>query len=64
VLNGLPGDYNLSITNILGQTMLKSKITSNGHYAGNVNLSGYGEGIYLISLNGKNLKLEKKIVVY
>ncbi len=58
------GDYNLHIINVLGQTVYTENIYSAGQYTGSINMSGYGKGVYFLTIDGHNSKAEKKIVVY
>lgn len=58
-----PGEYALSVYNMLGQTVYSSTIAISGHYTSQLNLSDYGKGVYLIRLTGQGQTMEKKIVV-
>jgi len=62
--DGMAGEYNVNITNILGQTVFTNTIQNTGHYDDNVNLSNYGKGVYVVSINGMQSSVEKKVVVY
>ncbi len=64
VLNVPNGDYNLNIVNVLGQSVYTYNIHVSGQYTGNINMSGYNKGVYFMSIEGKNTKAEKKILVY
>lgn len=57
-------DYTVSLTDILGQTIYTTKLHIVGEYTQNLNLSGYGKGIYLLSVTGKDSKGVKKIMLY
>jgi PKD repeat protein len=65
IVSNLPeGDYMLSVDNIIGQTMFTQSIHISGITATNLDLSGYGAGIYLLNMKGGNTQVVKKIVVY
>ncbi len=65
VVANLPeGDYTLSVDNIIGQTIYTEVIHISGINTSNLNLSGYGTGIYLLNIKGNNMQVVKKIVVY
>jgi len=54
----------LSITNILGQTLIQKPINciSNSMITENIDLSDLSPGIYYLVINGKGLKFSEKIV--
>ena len=58
-----PGEYSVSIYNMLGQKVYGADINISRHYTSNLNLSGYGKGVYLFTLNGQGQVFERKIVV-
>jgi hypothetical protein len=65
VFNGQqPGDYELQLSNILGQTVYTENVHLSGTYNSSLNLANYGKGIYFLSLTGTNSRTVKKIVVY
>jgi len=64
VLNFPNDDYKLNIVNVLGQNVYSDNIHVNGQYTGNINMGGYDKGVYFLTIEGKNSKAEKKILVY
>ncbi len=58
------GVYNLTVTDVLGQTVYAHNLTINGAFTTQLNLSGYGKGIYFLSLVGDNSRTVKKIIIY
>ncbi len=58
------GNYSLSVDNIIGQTVLNQKMHISGTYNTNLNLTGFGSGVYLLNIQGENTKVVKKLVVY
>ncbi len=64
VLNLPSGNYNLKIVNVLGQTVYSDNLTLSAKYTGNIDMSGYGKGVYFLTIEGKDSKAEKKILVY
>jgi photosystem II stability/assembly factor-like uncharacterized protein len=58
-----PGNYTLSVYNIMGQIIYTDAINISSHYNANLNLSEYPAGVYLITLNGQGQIMEKKVVV-
>ncbi|HTB07280.1 MAG TPA: T9SS type A sorting domain-containing protein [Bacteroidia bacterium] len=64
VLNFPEGDYNMNIVNVLGQTIYSDKVHVSGQYNSNIDMSGYGKGVYFLTVEGQNSKAEKKILVY
>ncbi|MGP8216816.1 MAG: VPS10 domain-containing protein [Bacteroidia bacterium] len=58
------GDYEISIADVLGQTIYSDKLHLSGQYTQNINLSGYSKGVYFLSLKGMNSSGVKKIMVY
>jgi hypothetical protein len=65
IVSNLPeGDYVMAIDNIIGQSIYSQKIHISGTNTANVNISGYGAGIYLLNIKGANTQVVKKLVVY
>jgi len=62
--DGMAGEYEIKVVNVLGQTLVSNSIQTSGHYNDYINLSGFGKGVYIVSINGMNTKVEKKVVVY
>jgi photosystem II stability/assembly factor-like uncharacterized protein len=58
------GDYTLSVYNVMGQKVYSNTIALSGHYSTSLNLSEYGSGCYMITLNGQGQLLEKKVILY
>ncbi len=58
-----PGDYLLSVYNMLGQKVYSDKINNPGHYSSSIDLSNFGKGIYLFTLVGQGQTIEKKVAV-
>lgn len=58
-----PGQYTLLVYNMLGQKVYSSPVNISGRYSSNLNLSGYGKGVYLVTITGQGEIMEKKIVV-
>lgn len=57
------GEYNLSVYNIMGQKVYSTTLSVSGHYSASFDLSQYGSGVYLFTINGQGQTIEKKIVV-
>lgn len=66
VFNGMQqGDYNLAISNVLGQNIFSEVIHySSNTYSGSINMANYDKGIYFLSISGNNSRIVKKITVY
>ncbi|HSY75920.1 MAG TPA: T9SS type A sorting domain-containing protein, partial [Bacteroidia bacterium] len=58
------GDYEVTIANVLGQTIYTNKLHMAGQYTQNINLSGYSKGVYFLTVKGADTKGVKKIVLY
>ncbi len=57
--------YSLEIKDLLGQLIYSEILSSfSGSYDKQLSLSGYGKGVYIISLTSTTLKTINKIVVY
>ena len=48
------GDYNLTVTNIIGQVVYQNVVNVNGNYNGNVALSNIQNGIYFMEIANNN----------
>lgn len=58
-------NYTLEIKNTLGQLIYQDMLTDfSGTYSKQMNISGFGGGIYLLGLINTNSEIIKKIVVY
>ncbi len=57
------GEYTMTIYNMLGQKVYSNNIKIEGQYSSSLDLSGFGKGVYLFTLNGNGENLKKKIVV-
>ncbi len=65
IISNLPeGDYTLSVDNIIGQPIYTQILHVSGTSTTNLNLSGYGAGIYLLNIQGENSRVVKKMMVY
>ncbi len=64
VNTGKEGDYTLEIADVLGRTVYSGSIHVKGTYTGNIDLSGYGKGIYLVSVKSTGFLTVKKVIVY
>jgi hypothetical protein len=58
------GQYELSISNVLGQTMYTNTIHLAGQSTQNIDMSGFSKGVYFLSIKGPNSKGVKKIMLY
>ncbi len=58
-----PGNYTVSIVNVLGQTVYQNNVFISGNYKLGIDVSSFGKGIYILTLKGKNTEIEKKIVI-
>jgi PKD repeat protein len=58
------GDYELSIANVLGQTVYSDKLHIAGQTTHSINMSGFGKGIYFLSIKGNSSSGVKKIMLY
>ena len=54
----IENNYHVELTNIFGQ------IFFNGINTREINVSGYSPGTYILKINGKNLTVQKKVIVY
>jgi hypothetical protein len=48
------GEYNLTVTNIIGQVVYQNVVNVNGNYNGNVELSNMQNGIYFMEIANNN----------
>jgi PKD repeat protein len=58
------GQYDLSVTNVLGQTMYTNTLHLAGQSTQNIDMSGFSKGIYFLSIKGPNSTGVKKIMLY
>jgi len=58
------GNYTITISDILGRTVYATSVYIKGNYTENFNLSGYGKGIYLISVKNEGYLSVRKVTVY
>ncbi len=58
------GDYAISVNNIIGQTLSYTKVHLSGSTVTNLNLLGFGAGIYLLNIENNGSRIVKKVVVY
>lgn len=58
------GDYNLCVSNLVGQIVYSSKINVSGQYTGTLDVSSYEKGAYFLSVKGGNATLDTKVLVY
>jgi len=58
------GDYSVSISNVLGETIYSNEIHVQGKYSEQINMQGYSKGMYFVSVTGTDSKTVKKVVVY
>jgi hypothetical protein len=56
-------DYQLAVTNMLGQTVYSHEIHISGESVQNINLSGCSKGMYFLVLNGKNSRGVQKLII-
>jgi PKD repeat protein len=57
------GEYTISVTNVLGQSIYTNTIHIAGEYTENIDLSSCTKGMYFISITGKNSKGVQKILL-
>ncbi|MEO6883644.1 MAG: PKD domain-containing protein [Bacteroidia bacterium] len=58
-------DYTIEIHNVVGQIVYKENLGNFlGTYSKQINLAGFGKGIYMLSLRNSNNQGAKKIIVY
>jgi photosystem II stability/assembly factor-like uncharacterized protein len=58
------GDYNVDITNVLGQQMSSTVLHINGGYTDNVDMSSYSKGVYFFTISKGSNRIVKKVVLY
>ncbi|MGP8214399.1 MAG: C10 family peptidase [Bacteroidia bacterium] len=58
------GNYRISISNVLGQSIYTNNLRLVGEYVQNIDLSGYAKGMYFLSVEGADSKGVKKILLY
>ncbi len=61
--NADPGEYILSVYNMLGQKVYSDKLNITGHYSSSFDLTNCGKGVYLFTITGQGQNMEKKIVL-
>ncbi len=57
------GDYKLTLTDVLGQTLYSNTLHISGRYSGIINMDNYAPGMYILSIKGNNSITQKKIMV-
>jgi len=57
------GDYTMTMTDVLGQTMYSTSTHISGHYTNSIEMSNYAEGLYILSIKGSNSITQKKILL-
>jgi len=55
--------YNLSVTNMLGQIVYTDVLRVNGAHIERIDLSSIGKGLFFLTLENSNEKLQKKIII-
>jgi len=55
--------YNLSVTNMLGQVVYSDVLPVNGAVTERIDLSSVGKGVYFLTLENTNERLQKKIIL-
>ncbi len=58
------GDYTLDMNNVLGQVVYTDNIHLGGLTNKSIDISNFSKGIYMLTLNGQNVKIIKKVIVY
>jgi len=58
------GDYELSVANVLGQTVYSDKMHIEGKTTRNINMDGLSKGVYFLSIKGNSSSGVKKIMLY
>lgn len=57
--------YQLEVKNVLGQVIYKESVTDLiGSYSKELNIAGFGKGLYFISVKEPKAEITKKIIVY
>ena len=56
-------DYLLTVTNVLGQEVYTSSITSNGLNSETVDLTEFDKGIYILEISNDNATISEKIII-
>ncbi len=59
-----PSEYNLSVTNVLGQVILKKSIAFSGSQTEALDLSKFGKGVYFIRIENDKTTSQKKVVLH
>lgn len=58
------GDYELSVANVLGQTVYTNNLHIAGQSTHNIDMSGFSKGVYFLSIKGNSSSGVKKILLY
>lgn len=61
--NPTPGDYEVSVYNMMGQKVYSDKIKVSGVYSSSIDLSQFSKGVYLFTIIGEGPTIEKKVVL-
>jgi hypothetical protein len=57
-------DVTIYVSNSIGQTVYEQKLTNfTGQFKSDLNLTEFGKGVYVVTLQTGNAKLNKKVVV-
>jgi len=57
------GDYIMSLTDVIGQVLYTSTVHMSGNYSGNINMSSYSPGLYILTIRDNRSITEKKIML-
>jgi len=57
------GDYIMSLTDVLGQVLYTSTVHMTGSYSGNINMSAYSPGLYVLTIKNNNSISEKRVML-
>ena len=57
------GEYEMRMTDVLGQEMFSEKIHVSGNYSRTMNMYNYSSGVYILSIIGENSITQKKIIL-
>jgi len=57
------GNYALTLTNVLGQTVYTDNIQLNGKTNKTIDVSNFGKGVYILSIAGQNNRIVKHVVL-
>ena len=56
--------YNVTINNLLGQSVYSSEGYIHGFYKKNIDITKFGKGVYLIEVSNSSSTITKKIIIY